>query len=204
MKLVRLALWGAVITAGISSFAMAEYGNGHTTAYVVRAPDAGLLHGPGDIVPSGKRWVDVIPGLTGVEICLPHIRHDHRLDRYDHLRLDRILPYQAELLIANATLHYVPLYIDYRSQARPRNGGIDEDHSIVRSQRLMLGLTTGSRTHVVRNPLLKKSESLEAGRILPQAVIHVPDSLRRPEGARPIPQKKRPVKEPPDQIALSR
>ena len=117
--------------------------------------------------------MDIIPSLTGVEMSLPYIRHDPRLDRFRHLRVDRILPYQAEVMIENFTSIYIPLHVDYRSQARPWDGGIDEDHSIVRAQRLMISMTTATFASVVGNPLLAEDADMH-DEIRPRAVIHVP------------------------------
>ena len=199
------ALCGAVVAAGITASAMAaEYGNGYTHASVVTRPDPGthLNYAPNQRVPLGKRWVFIIPDLTGVRMSLPYIRHDPRLDKFEKYRVDRILPYQAELSIENRTPIYVPLYVDYRSIARPWTGGLDADHSIVRAQRLMKSLTTGSYASVIHNPRADHDASAAAERIAPRAVIHVPEGFRK-QDIKPKPQKKAPVKKAPDKVALA-
>lgn len=194
MQFARLAL--CAVIAGLCAPVLADNPEGY--AYVVSRPAPGLNVSPVEPMPLGKRWYDIVPSLTGVEMSLPYVRHDNRLDPHRLIRVDRKLPYQAELLLANGTSHYIPLYVDYRSQARPWDGGIDEDHSIVRAQRLTLAVTTPTFAHVVHNPLLDRShEEMAADRVQPRAVIHVPEGLPQ----RKTKPKQAPEKPKPNQMA---
>lgn len=169
-----LGSFGAMIAgllAGPGDAAMAQA----PSAYVITRPEPGVVSptGPRDLTSTLR----LDPGGVERVVLRPVVEPTATVAR--PLSLQPVRPWLVELRLATTTIFIDP----HASLRQDFNRGIDENHTLMRAQRLGLN-RSALPARVIRNEQAAAIEALDHGGAVPQPILR----FRKPQPQRDAPQ----------------